>query len=166
MQVDIDLREAATGVHKEVPVSVAVTCTRCSGDGAEPGTPVSTCSTCGGAGRVNQVSRSVFGELVRATACPTCGGAGRIVETPCSECRGEGRIVEERTLDVDIPAGIHDGQRIRISGQGHAGAGGTPAGDAYVGVGVRPDRDFIRDGDDMYSGVDADDHRGGARHDV
>src|SRR4051794_29045455 len=151
--VELDLREAATGVRKQVPLQVAATCAHCGGNGAEPGTTVTTCQTCGGAGRVNQVSRSVFGEFVRAAACPTCGGAGRMVETPCRECRGEGRVVEERALDVDIPAGIHDGQRIRISGEGHAGLPGTRAGDVYVGVSVRPDPDFIRDGDDIYSGV-------------
>jgi len=151
--VKIDLREAATGVRKPVTVAVAVTCARCNGDGAEPGTPISTCPTCGGAGRVSQVSRSVFGEFVRAAACPTCGGAGRVIETPCRECRGEGRVVEERVLDVDIPAGIHDGQRIRISGQGHVGTPGARAGDVYVGITVRPDRDFIREGDHIYSGV-------------
>lgn len=151
--VEIDLREAASGVRRQVLISAAVTCTRCEGAGADPGTDVSTCPTCGGAGRVNQVSRSVFGEFVRSAACPTCGGAGRVIETPCHECRGEGRVLEERSLDVDIPAGIHDGQRIRISGEGHAGVPGARAGDVYVGVGVRPDRDFIRDGDDIYSGV-------------
>ena len=151
--VEIELREAATGVRRQVPIQVAVTCQRCKGAGAEPGTDVSTCPTCGGAGRVSQVSRSVFGEFVRSAACPTCGGAGRVIATPCRECRGEGRVLEERTLDVDIPAGIHDGQRIRISGGGHAGIPGARAGDVYVGVTVRPDRDFIRDGDDIYSGV-------------
>ncbi len=151
--VEIDLREAASGVRRQVPIQVAVTCTRCDGSGAEPGTDVSTCPTCGGAGRVNQVSRSVFGEFVRSAACPTCGGSGQVIATPCRECRGDGRVVEKRSLDVDIPAGIHDGQRIRISGEGHAGIPGARAGDVYVGVTVRPDRDFVRDGDDIYSGV-------------
>ncbi|MGZ4355057.1 MAG: DnaJ C-terminal domain-containing protein, partial [Gaiellaceae bacterium] len=151
--VEIDLREAATGVRTQVPISVAAACPRCEGAGAEPGTTVSRCPTCGGAGRVSQVSRSVFGEFVRSQACPTCGGAGRVIETPCKECRGEGRIVEERSLDVEIPAGIHDGQRIRISGEGHAGIPGMRAGDVYVGVTVRPDRDFVREGDDIFSSV-------------
>ena len=82
---------------------------------------------------MNQVSRSVFGEFVRSAACPTCGGAGRVIETPCRECRGEGRVIEERALDVDIPAGIHDGQRIRISGEGHAGIAGTAPGTSTSG---------------------------------
>jgi molecular chaperone DnaJ len=102
---------------------------------------------------VGQVSRSAFGEFVRSHACPTCAGSGRVIETPCSVCKGEGRVVEERTLDVEIPPGIHDGQRIRISGEGHAGVLGGRAGDVYVDVGVRPDPDFVRQGDDIFSTV-------------
>jgi molecular chaperone DnaJ len=151
--VEIELREAATGVRRSVPFQVAATCSRCGGDGAEPGTSVSRCPTCGGAGRVSQVSRSVFGEFVRSHACPTCGGSGRVVETPCTECGGDGRVVEERSIDVDVPPGIHDGQRIRITGEGHAGALGTRAGDAYVDVTIRPDPDFVRQGDDVFTTV-------------
>jgi molecular chaperone DnaJ len=149
--VEIDLREAATGVRREVPFPVAVVCAHCGGEGAEPGTPVTRCPTCGGSGRVSQVTRSAFGEFVRSHACPTCAGSGRVVETPCSVCKGEGRVVEERTLDVEIPPGIHDGQRIRISGEGHAGVLGGRAGDVYVDVAVRPDPDFVRQGDDIFS---------------
>jgi molecular chaperone DnaJ len=151
--VALDLREAASGTRREVPFPVAVPCARCGGDGAEPGSSIMRCPTCGGAGRVSQVSRSAFGEFVRSHACPTCSGSGRVVETPCRECAGEGRIVEERTLEVAIPAGIHDGQRIRISGEGHAGVLGGRAGDAYVDVSVRPDPDFVRQGDDVFSTV-------------
>jgi molecular chaperone DnaJ len=151
--VEIGLREAATGVRRSVPFTVAATCARCAGDGAEPGTPVSSCSTCGGAGRVSQVSRTVFGEFVRSHACPTCDGTGRTVETPCSECGGDGRVVAERPVDVDIPAGIHDGQRIRLSGHGHAGPSGAPPGDAYVDVTVLADPDFARQGDDVFTTV-------------
>jgi molecular chaperone DnaJ len=152
-QVEIDLAEAAQGVTKTVPFAVSVLCDRCGGDGAEPGTDVSTCPTCGGAGRVQQVSRSVFGEFVRTQTCPRCGGEGRVVETPCTKCRGDGHVLEERSLDVTIPPGIHDGQRIRLTGEGHAGRGG-PAGDAYVLVRVRPDPRFVREGDDVFSTVD------------
>ncbi|MGZ8694510.1 MAG: molecular chaperone DnaJ [Gaiellaceae bacterium] len=151
--IEIELREAAAGVRRSVPFAVAATCERCAGDGAEPGTSVTRCPTCGGAGRVSQVSRSVFGEFVRSHACPACGGAGRVVETPCTQCGGDGRVAEERSLDVDIPPGIHDGQRIRISGEGHAGIPGTRAGDAYVDVTVRPDPDFVRQGDDVFTTV-------------
>ena len=152
-EVELDLREAATGASRQVPFPVAVSCTRCEGDGAEPGSSSSVCTTCAGAGRVNQVARSAFGEFVRSHGCPTCGGAGRVIETPCTECSGDGRVVEERSLDVDIPAGIHDGQRIRISGEGHAGVLGGRAGDVYLDVHVRPDPDFVRQGDDVFSTV-------------
>jgi molecular chaperone DnaJ len=152
--VEIELAEAATGVTRQVPFQVAVTCAHCGGDGAEPGSQVTTCPTCAGAGRLQQVSRSVFGEFVRTQACPACGGSGRKVETPCTGCRGEGRVLEERRLDVSIPPGIHDGQRIRLSGEGHAGAGGARAGDMYVQVHVRHDARFVREGNDVFSTVD------------
>jgi molecular chaperone DnaJ len=102
---------------------------------------------------VQQVSRSVFGEFVRAAACPRCDGAGRIVETPCGECDGQGRRLATKTLDVEIPAGIHDGQQIRIRAAGHAGAGGGPAGDVYVEVRVVPDERLERDGNDIVTTV-------------
>jgi molecular chaperone DnaJ len=152
--VEIELVDAAKGAKREVPFEVAVTCTRCGGGGAEPGSAVTTCPTCGGAGRLQHVSRSVFGEFVRTQTCPDCGGSGRRIETPCTECQGAGRILEERRLEVDIPAGIHDGQRIRLSGAGHAGGGGARAGDVYVQVHVRRDPRFVREGNDIYSTVD------------
>jgi molecular chaperone DnaJ len=152
--VEIELADAATGVTREVPFQVAVTCTHCGGDGAEPGTEVTTCPTCGGAGRLQQISRSVFGEFVRTQACPACGGSGRRIETPCTECQGAGRVLEERRIEVTIPPGIHDGQRIRLSGEGHAGATGARAGDMYVQVHVRHDPRFVREGNDIFSTVD------------
>jgi molecular chaperone DnaJ len=111
------------------------------------------CDTCGGAGRLQQVSRSAFGEFVRTQTCPACGGAGRIIEQPCPDCDGDGRVVEQRALQVEIPPGIHDGQRIRITGEGHAGALGGRAGDLYVEVRVRPDSRFVREHDDIFSTV-------------
>ena len=100
-EVEIELVEAASGVKRDVPFRVSVPCERCSGSGAEPGTSPVTCTTCNGAGRVQQVSRSVFGEFVRTQACPQCGGAGRIVTTPCTDCDGSGRTVEERSRGHD-----------------------------------------------------------------
>jgi len=152
--VEIDLVEAARGVSREVPFEVAVTCTRCEGDGAEPGSEISTCPTCNGSGRLQQVTRSVFGEFVRTQTCPTCAGSGRRIEQPCSECRGSGRVVEERTVTVEIPPGIHHGQRIRLSGEGHAGLLGGRAGDVLVEIRIRPDERFVREGDDVYTTVD------------
>ena len=153
-RVEIELAEAATGTKREVPFGVAVPCAHCGGNGAEPGTAVSTCPTCGGRGRVSQASRSVCGEFVRTGTCPTCSGSGRIVQQPCTQCGGDGRVNEERTLEVEIPAGIHDGQRIRLSGEGHSGALGARAGDVYVEVHVRPDERFVREGNDVYTTVD------------
>src|ERR1041384_6695457 len=153
-RVERHLAEVATGTKREVPFGVAVPCTRCNGSGAEPDTPITTCPTCGGNGRVRQVSRSVFGEFVRAGTCPTCSGAGKLIEHQCEQCRGSGRVLEERALDVEIPAGIHDGQRIRLSGEGHAGTAGARAGDVYVEVHVRPDERFVREGNDAYTTVD------------
>jgi molecular chaperone DnaJ len=152
--IEIELTEAATGVKRDVPFEVAVECAHCAGDGAEPGSEVTTCPTCGGAGRLQQVSRSVFGEFVRTSACTACGGSGRRIETPCSNCRGAGRLLEERRLEVEIPPGMHDGQRIRLTGRGHAGQLGARAGDVYVQVHVRPDPRFVREGNDIFSGVD------------
>ncbi|HEY2353964.1 MAG TPA: molecular chaperone DnaJ [Gaiellaceae bacterium] len=151
--IEIDLVDAAHGVSREVPFEVAVTCTHCEGSGAEPGSAISTCPTCGGSGRLQQVTRSVFGEFVRTQACPDCAGSGKRIETLCSDCHGGGRVVEERTLTVKIPAGIHDGQRIRLGGEGHAGVAGEAAGDAYLEVRVRPDERFVREGDDVYTTV-------------
>src|SRR5436309_14473724 len=153
-QVEIELVDAAHGTVREIPFHVAVPCPRCHGDGAEPGTQIGACPSCGGSGRLRQVSRSVFGEFVRTQTCSTCSGSGRHVEHPCDECHGAGRVLEERTLEVDIPAGIHDGQRIRLTGEGHSGVLGARAGDAYVEVRVRPDERFVREGNDVYCTVD------------
>jgi molecular chaperone DnaJ len=152
--VEIDLVEAARGVSREVPFEVAVACTRCGGDGAEPGSEISSCPTCNGSGRLQQVTRSVFGEFVRTQTCPTCSGSGRRIEQPCSECNGAGRVVEERTVTVEIPPGIHHGQAIRLSGEGHAGLQGGRAGDVLIEIRIRPDERFVREGDDVYTTVD------------
>ena len=153
-EVEIDLVEAAEGVSKVVPFPVAVGCVACGGTGAEPGTSPEPCPRCGGAGRLQSVSSSVFGQFVRTQACPECRGAGQVVRTPCRECNGAGRVTEERSLEIEIPPGIHDGQRIRLTGEGHAGAFGGRAGDLYVLVRVQPDPRFVRDGNDVISTVD------------
>jgi molecular chaperone DnaJ len=147
--VDIELEEAFTGIGVTVPLDVAVGCEHCGAKGAEPGTETRSCTTCDGAGMVRRVSRNVFGQFVHQRVCPECGGAGKVFETPCTACEGDGRTIARRQLDVDIPAGIHDGQRILIRGEGNAGyQGGTP-GNVFVVVRVRPDPRFVRDGDDL-----------------
>jgi molecular chaperone DnaJ len=153
-EIGLELVDAAHGAVRQVPFRVAVDCATCGGSGARPGTTPIECETCGGAGRVQQVSRSVFGEFVRAQLCPRCEGAGRVIPEPCPTCAAAGRVLEERTLDVEIPAGIHDGQRIRISGEGHSGQLGARAGDLYVLVHVKPDPRFVREGNDIFATVD------------
>jgi molecular chaperone DnaJ len=151
--VEIDLEEAYTGVSLTVPIQVAETCERCDGSGAEPGTGRRTCPTCGGAGSIRRVSQNVFGQFVQQRTCPTCHGAGESLESPCERCAGEGRTLTTRRLEVDVPPGIDDGQRIRIRGGGHAGTRGADTGNAFVLVRVRPDPRFARDGDDLHTAV-------------
>src|SRR4029077_15826056 len=129
-------------------------CEHCRGNGAEPGTPIETCSRCEGTGQLRAVSRTPFGQGVRAAVCDVCHGEGRVPREPCKVCRGRGRTVERPKVSVDVPAGIADGQRIRIAGRGHAGERGGPPGDLYVLVRVREDPRFVRDGDDLVTAVD------------
>jgi molecular chaperone DnaJ len=152
--VEIDLVEAANGATRSVPFPIALPCDVCAGSGVEPGKQAQTCETCGGAGQVAQVSRNAFGEFRRVRTCPSCSGSGVVVMHPCQVCEGSGRRVEQRELEVEIPPGIHDGQRIRLSGEGHAGPLGARSGDLYVQVRVRPDPRFVREGDDLFSTVD------------
>lgn len=153
-QVEIELEAAARGTVRNVPFPVAVACTGCAGSGAAAGSRPETCPRCDGSGRLQAVSSSVFGQFVRTQTCPECRGAGEILRQPCPDCGGSGRVNEERMLEVEIPAGIHDGQRIRLSGEGHAGMLGGRAGDAYVLVRVLPDPRFVRDGNDIVATVD------------
>jgi molecular chaperone DnaJ len=152
--VEIELAEAATGTERQVPYRVSAPCDRCGSTGVEPGTEVATCPTCAGMGRIQHISRSAFGEFIRTQACPDCGGTGRLIAHPCEQCNGSGHKLEDRKLDVEIPPGIHDGQRIRLTGEGHSAPLGGRAGDVYVRVRVRPDPRFVREGDDIFSTVD------------
>jgi molecular chaperone DnaJ len=154
VEVEITLDEAARGAEVEVAYDLVDACGRCDGSRAEPGTEVQTCRNCQGAGRVRAVSRTAFGQLVREHVCEVCGGEGRVPSEPCTACAGRGRRAERRTLTVDVPAGIADEQRIRLSGRGHAGERGGPPGDLYVLVRVSEDERFVRDGNDLVSVVD------------
>jgi molecular chaperone DnaJ len=152
--IEVSLEEAARGTAVDVAYDVVDTCERCGGSRAEPGTPVETCSRCGGAGRVRAVTRTAFGQLVREQACEVCGGEGRVPAEPCRECGGRGHRAVRRSLQVDVPAGIADEQRIRLAGRGHAGERGGPPGDLYVLVRVTEDERFLRDGNDLVTVVD------------
>ena len=154
VEVSLTLAEVLTGAAKEVEFDVTARCTRCNGNGAEPGTPIETCPRCEGTGQLQSMTRTVFGQVVRTQTCDRCAGDGRIPTSPCEQCRGSGMERRSSTLTVDIPAGIDDGQRVRLGGKGHAGALGGPAGDLYVLVTVEPDPRFERRGDDLVTRVD------------
>ncbi|MGH2902328.1 MAG: molecular chaperone DnaJ [Solirubrobacteraceae bacterium] len=152
--VEIELIEAARGATVQVAYEAVERCEHCHGNGAEPGTPIETCERCGGRGQLQAVTRTPFGQMARTVLCDVCHGDGRVPKQPCGECRGRGRKATRRELDVEIPAGIADGQRIRLSERGHAGEAGAPAGDLYVLVRVRDDKRFVREGDDLIAALD------------
>ena len=152
--VEISLEEAARGATVDVDYDAVDLCEHCRGNGAEPGTPIETCPRCEGAGQLRAVQRTAFGQLVRQVVCDTCGGDGKLAKEPCRECSGRGRKAGQRRLNVDIPAGIADEQRIRLTGRGHAGDRGGPAGDLYVLVRVREHERFVRDGNDLLTPID------------
>ena len=151
--VEVDLEEAFAGATVTVPLDLAVPCERCGATGAEPETSTRTCPTCSGSGVVRSVSQNIFGQFVQQRTCPECEGAGEVLEQPCADCRGDGRVVRRTQLEVDVPRGIHDGQQIRVRGEGHAGFRSSERGNAFVVVRVRPDERFVRDGDDLHTAV-------------
>jgi molecular chaperone DnaJ len=152
--VEIDLLSAARGATVQVAYEAIERCEHCHGNGAEPGTPIETCEHCGGSGRLQSVARTPFGQMVRTTVCEACEGEGRVPREPCKECRGRGRRGARHVLDVEVPAGIADGQRIRVAGRGHAGGPGARAGDLYVLVRVREHERFVREGQDLITVLD------------
>jgi molecular chaperone DnaJ len=152
--VEIDLLQAAHGAKVEVAFEAVERCEHCHGNGAEPGTPIETCERCGGLGQLQAATRTPFGQMVRTMVCDVCQGDGRVAKQPCRECRGSGRRASRRKLEVDVPAGISDGQRIRVAGRGHAGEMNAPAGDLYVLVRVREDERFVREGDSLITVLD------------
>lgn len=145
--VEISFRESASGLTKKIQHRTYDVCSKCHGNGAEPGTPIITCERCKGAGVVTQAHQTPFGVFQQQSVCPDCKGEGKRAKTLCTQCHGEGREKKDRTLAVEIPAGIADGQSIRLSGKGEAAPRGGVAGDLYVHVHVKPDRLLKRDGD-------------------
>ncbi len=149
IRLDVELAEAAFGVTRELKVDTAVLCTACRGAGAAAGTQPVPCETCQGTGEVAHVQRSLLGEIRTLRPCPACRGYGSIIPEPCRECSGEGRVRSRRTLNVKIPAGVDNGTRVQLSGQGEIGPGGGPAGDLYVEIHVAPHETFTRKGADL-----------------
>jgi len=152
VEVDVELTfaESVFGAGKEVKVVADIACDSCGGSGAAPGTGREQCPQCKGSGRMREVSSlGGFGQFIRTSTCSVCRGRGSIVAQPCEACRGTGRRRETRTVKVEVPAGIAHGQRLRLGGEGGAGAEGGRAGDLFVRVSVIPDEHFVRDGDDL-----------------
>jgi molecular chaperone DnaJ len=147
--MEISLEDAFKGKTAEIMVTTQVNCEPCKGTGAKPGTSPKTCPTCGGAGRV----RASSGFFAIERTCHTCNGRGTIIEDPCTSCKGQGRVDRERTLSVNIPAGVEDGTRIRVSNEGEAGMQGGPSGDLYIFLSLKPHTFFQRDGADLFSRV-------------
>ncbi|MGH2382547.1 MAG: DnaJ C-terminal domain-containing protein, partial [Candidatus Limnocylindria bacterium] len=146
----IEFAEAVFGVTKEIRFGTLVTCAHCDGAGGEPGTEPETCPECNGSGEKRRVAQTILGQMVNIVACSRCRGEGRIIASPCGVCGGDGRTREERTVAVSIPAGIDDGQRIALEGQGEAGPRGGPNGDLYVAIAVRDHPQLMRRGTELY----------------
>ena len=144
--MEISLQEAFEGKTAEIRVPTSVQCDTCSGTGAKPGTRPATCTTCGGMGKV----RASQGFFTIERTCHVCHGRGEVIEHPCETCGGGGRVNTERTLSVNIPAGVEDGTRIRLGGEGEAGLRSGPAGDLYIFLSIKPDPFFQRDGSDVF----------------
>jgi len=147
--MEISLEEAFTGKTAHIHVPASISCSECSGSGAKPGTSPTTCPMCSGGGRV----RASQGFFSIERTCPQCHGRGQIIKDPCPKCSGQGRVTEERSLSVNIPAGIEDGTRIRLANEGEAGLRGGPQGDLYIFLAVKPHEFFQRDGADLYCKV-------------
>lgn len=149
LKLRISLAEVATGVRRTLRVSVLDACQTCDGKGSnDPADPV-VCETCGGAGEVRRVQRSVFGQFVSASVCPTCGGEGQVIRHPCESCDGDGRERTEKTIEVEIPAGVTSDNYLTLRGQGNLGPRGGPRGDILVVLEVEEDSRFVRDGEDL-----------------
>jgi len=150
----LSFQEAAFGVRRDVVVDALQTCDRCAGSGAEPGTSPTRCRTCGGTGQVQEVRRSIFGTVMTARACGACEGTGQEIQAKCERCRGPGRVPAERTVPVDVPAGVAHGVELRVSGRGHAGRAGGPPGDLFLSIAVEESPVFGRRGQDLFAVIE------------
>jgi len=150
IRMRLTLEECATGVTRDLTVDTAVLCSECSGSGCAPGSAPTMCDICNGRGEVQSVQRSFLGQVVTSRPCPTCRGFGEIIPEPCRQCGGDGRVRSRRTVGVRIPAGVADGMRVRLAGQGEVGPGGGPAGDLYIEINELPHETFTREGSDLH----------------
>lgn len=151
VEIAVEFMEAVQGMEREFTIEKMVSCTDCSGNGVQEGSKMNKCSECNGTGQVTRTQQSFFGAVRQSFVCPTCQGSGEVPENPCKKCSGEGRRQERANITVEVPAGVHDGQTLRIREQGNAGRRGEPAGDLFVHVRVREDTRFARNGDDIHT---------------
>lgn len=151
LDLKLDFKEAVFGGEKEIKISHLETCGTCKGSGAKEGTRPRTCGTCSGTGQVRRATRTPFGSFTQVSACPTCSGTGEVIEERCQTCNGSGQVQESKKLKINVPAGVDNGTRLRVSGEGDAGLRGGPAGDLYVYLFVREDAEFRRDGINILS---------------
>jgi len=153
LDLKLEFREAVFGGEKEIRISHLETCEVCGGSGAKPGTRPRTCSTCSGSGQVRRVTRTPFGSFTQVSACPTCNGTGQMIEEKCDTCDGKGAHQVTKKLKITIPAGVDNGTRLRISGEGDAGERNGPSGDLYVYLFINEDSEFRRDGINILSEI-------------
>lgn len=156
ISLQISLEEAAAGCKKTVSYDRLAPCDDCGGTGVAEGGTETTCTRCGGTGRVIEVQRTIFGQMQSQSTCPDCGGVGKVVDKPCETCGGQGRAPERETVEVEIPAGIHSGQTVRVAGKGEAGVRGDTSGDLVARIDIRPHDLYERQGDDLFCRVDID----------
>jgi molecular chaperone DnaJ len=153
VNIEISLKDASKGIKKNISISKLVSCSRCQGTGAEPGTKLKECITCRGEGQVQQIKKTIFGSFTTYIICPECHGEGKIPEKPCNVCKGEGRIKGKEDIEILIPAGIDSNQMIKLKGKGEAGRRSGKHGDLYIRVFVLPDSRFNRKGDNLYLNI-------------
>jgi molecular chaperone DnaJ len=149
LRVELSFEEAIFGVEKSIPVDTAILCDTCNGSCAKPGTSPTVCDICRGSGQVQTQVRSLLGSVVTSSPCGSCRGYGHIIPEPCLVCRGQGRVRARRDIELKIPAGVEDGLRLQLAGNGEVGFGGGPSGDLYVDISLAPNQFYGRDGDEL-----------------
>ena len=156
IRMSVTLEEAAAGCTKTISYDRLATCDDCGGTGVADGGKVTTCDRCHGSGTVYVVKQSIFGQMQTQSTCPACGGMGKTVDHPCETCEGQGRTPSKEKVEVQVPAGVHSGQTVNVSGKGEAGVRGETSGDLVVSFEVKPHERFERQGDDLYCAVQVD----------
>jgi molecular chaperone DnaJ len=153
MELDLTFDEAVFGTQKEITLEKKDACLKCSGSGAEPGSKISTCPKCHGTGQIRVTRRTILGNMATVTTCDSCAGTGKVPEKPCTECKGSGQLKRAKTMKVNIPAGVDDGSRVRITGEGEMGYRGSMPGDLYLRLNVQQHATLKREGENIYSDV-------------